>query len=95
MEEYKLSKPVEFDGQQIESLTLHLDKLTGTDIMMAEQEFRDRCRPGDIVELIEVNKLFLAILAARAAKVPYDLFAALSARDFCRITVEVQAFLAP
>ncbi|GIP25471.1 hypothetical protein J23TS9_06010 [Paenibacillus sp. J23TS9] len=95
MEEYKLSKPIEFDGKKIEKLSLNLEGLTGQDIMICEQEFRDRCRPGEIVELIEVNKLFLAILAARAAKAPYDLFAELSAKDFCRITVEVQAFLAP
>lgn len=95
MEEYKLSKPIEFDGKNIESLSLNLEGLTGADIMLCEQEFRDRCRPGEIVELIEVNKLFLSILAARAAKVPFDVMAALSAKDFCRITVEVQAFLAP
>jgi hypothetical protein len=95
VEEYKLSKPIEVDGKKIESLSLDLEGLTGQDIISCEYEFRDRSRPGEIIELIEVNKLFLTILAARAAKVPFELITKLSAKDFCRITVEVQAFLAP
>lgn len=95
MEDFPLKKPIDFEGKKIESLSLDLDKLTGADIMLCEQEFRDRSRPGEIVELIEVNKIFLAIVAARAAGVTFELFQALHAKDFCRITVEVQAFLAP
>lgn len=88
--EIKLSYPFEKDGKKLESLSLDLMKLSGHDIVSAEQEARMR---GDA----SPNPLFssqgLAIIAGRASGLIVDDILALKAPDYLLITNEVSNFL--
>lgn len=85
-----LSKVVSFEGNEYKELSLDLDGLTGSDLLKAEREF---VVTGGVANVPELSKGFLAIVVARAAKVPIDLIHALPAKDFSRVTIEVQNFL--
>lgn len=89
--EYKLRRPVEFEGQTYEALNLDFERLTGADIINCERQFA--YLGGGAGLLKDTNKTYQAIVAATAAGVPFDLMKQLSAKDFTRITVMTQNFL--
>lgn len=86
----KLSKPFAFEGKEYTELELNLEALTGKDMINAEAEAKTISIIGSVAEF---SKAYLAVLAAKAAKVPVDLIMGLSGKDFSRMTVEVQNFL--
>lgn len=88
--EHKFSKPYEFEGDTFEKLDLNLDALTGEDMLSAEREFT---AAGGFGAMIETSKGYLAILAAKAAKVPAEFIQGLPAKEFSKVTLAVQTFL--
>lgn len=87
--EYKLSKEVEFEGVKYTTLNIDLDSLTGRDLINAESEaYAMIGRPAT-----DLDRVYHACIASRAAKVPSELFNALPAKDFAQIAREVQSFL--
>lgn len=87
--ELKLSKETEFEGVKYVTLDIDLDSLTGKDLINAESEaYALLGRPAT-----DLDKAYHACVAARAAKVPADLFYVIPARDFASIAREVQSFL--
>ena len=90
MEKIVFKSPFEFEGKSYDGLELNLDKLTGADVMQAEREF---AALGNFAGLVDTNKTFQAMLAARSAGVPVEFLQALPAKDFSRITIVVQNFL--
>lgn len=87
--EVKLSKEIEFMGVIYTVLDIDLDSLTGKDLINAESEaYAMLKRPAT-----DLDKVYHACIAARAAHVPSDLFFAIPARDFAPIAREVQNFL--
>jgi hypothetical protein len=88
--EIKLQKPIERDGQNIKTLNLDLEKLTGHDLIKAEQEARAM---GDN----SLNPLFgsqgLAAVAARAGGIIMDDIMALPGPDFLQVINTVSSFL--
>lgn len=87
--EYKLSKEIEFEGTKYSTLNVDLDSLTGRDLVNAESEaYAILNRPAT-----DLDKVYHACIASRAAKVPSELFNALPAKDFAKIAREVQSFL--
>lgn len=92
MEIVKLKKPVTFEGAEYKELKMDFDSLTGRDMLAAEKEARAM---GDRSPIAEFSKLYLASVAARAAKVPIELILDLPAVEFTAITVNVQTFFVP
>jgi hypothetical protein len=91
MEKVILSRPYSFEGKEYTELTLDLEALTGKDMIEAEKETRILLR--DNPPLAETSKAYLAVLAAKAAKVPLDLIVGLPVKDFSSVTMTVQNFL--
>ena len=88
--EHKFRKPYSFDGDSFEKIDLDLDALTGDDMLTAEREFT---AAGGFGAMMETSKGYLAILAAKAAKVPAEFINGLPAKEFSKITLAVQTFL--
>jgi hypothetical protein len=86
-----LSKPIEHNSQTIAELDLDLDGLTGADLEQVEREFTASGHQGGIPE---TSKIYQAMVAARACRVPYDVLRTLPAKDYSKITLSVLTFLA-
>lgn len=88
------TKPFLFEGKEYPSLEFDLDSLSGEDIEAAEvQFFAKNPQIAAQTPLKEVSKGYLAILAAKAAKVPVELIRKLPAKEYSKVTIKVQAFL--
>ncbi len=83
-------KPFEFEGKTFEGLDLNLDALTGQHLIDATTEARTL---GDKSPVMELSKIYQAVLAAKAAKTSSDMIIALPAKDFSRVTLMVANFL--
>ena len=86
----KFAKPFMFEDQEYEGLTVDLDSLTGQDLLDASREAREL---GDTTPVMELSKTYYTAVVAKAAKVPIELIVALPAKEFSKVTVEVQSFL--
>lgn len=87
---FELSKEITFEEKLYKELNVDLEGLTGQDLLNAEREFT---LTGGVTSVAETSKGYLAIIAAKACKVPIDLINALSAKDFSKLTIMVQNFL--
>lgn len=85
-----LSKPFSFDGKEYTEFEADLDALKGTDVSAAKREWM---RTGGFSAVITADLEFCVFLAARAAKLPFEFFDQLPAKDYCRIGQEVSNFL--
>ncbi|WP_410495816.1 phage tail assembly protein [Cellulosilyticum sp. ST5] len=85
-----LKKSIKYDGQEVKELELDLEALTAQDILDAEAELAAERKTPPIKEF---DKSYLAIVGAKAAKVPTDMVKLLGAKDFTNLTMQVQNFL--
>lgn len=85
---YKLKKPVMFEDVMYEELHLDFNFLTGADVEAALAYVG----PSQAM-VMEADKKYHAAIAARAAKVPYELFRRLNIADYTAITMEAQSFI--
>ncbi|UTW68686.1 phage tail assembly protein [Anaerobacillus sp. HL2] len=83
-------KPITFEDKEYTEFVLDFDGLSGKDMIAAEKETRLR---GDNPPVLELNKTFQAIVAAKAAKVPTDMVLLLPAKEFTKVTLLAQSFL--
>ncbi|AVK84049.1 hypothetical protein C3943_10925 [Lysinibacillus sp. B2A1] len=88
-----LKRPVIFDGETFNEIVLDFEDMTGTDIEKAEAQFNAENPQNSLVMVKEMSKPFLAIVAAKAAKVHVDLIRSLSAPDYAKITTRTSFFL--
>lgn len=88
-----LKRPVIFEGETFNEIVLDFENMTGTDIEKAEAQFNAEDLQNSIVMVKEMSKPFLAIVAAKAAKVHVDLIRSLSAPDYAKITTRTSLFL--
>jgi len=89
-----LKRPKQFDGKEYTEIHLDLESLSGEDIELAESQFiTQNPQMAATVPVKEMSKGFLAIVAAKAAKVPVEMIKSLSASDYSKITMKVQVFL--
>ncbi|WMI72130.1 phage tail assembly protein [Aminobacterium sp. MB27-C1] len=91
METIKLTKPVSYAGKEYKELELDLEGLSGADMIAAEQECL--VLQQVVSPVAEFSKTYLSSLAARAAKVDYEMIKQLPVRDFTYVTLVVQNFL--
>lgn len=85
-----LKKPVTFEGKDYTEINPEFDNLTGQDLIDATNEARAR---NDQSVIIELSKLYQAIVAAKAAKVPVDMVITMGGKDFVATTKAAQSFL--
>jgi len=91
---YVLSRPIQFDGEQHTELLLDFDALTGEDLLACERQLNVIVtKTREVIAFKELSKSYLALVAAKAAKVPVELLYKLNAKDFSKVTVRVQNFL--
>ncbi|WP_081750971.1 phage tail assembly protein [Paenibacillus sp. FSL R7-277] len=93
-EVYTFARPVNFEGDTFESLSIDFDKLTGEDILTCDRQYQMESARQSGGELIkETNKAYQAYIVARAAGVHVGLIKALPAKDFTKLTLQAQSFL--
>ena len=85
-----LSNVFTFEGKTYTSLDLDLENLTGKQMIEAAKEAKGI---GIVNPVQEFCPVFLACVAAKAAKVPVDLIESLPAKDFTVVKTTVQNFL--
>ncbi|MDR7867610.1 MAG: phage tail assembly protein [Sporomusaceae bacterium] len=86
----KFGKTHTFEGKEYKELKIDLDGLTGKDLVDASREAR---LLGDAGQVQEFSAVYLAVVSAKAAKVPVDMILALPAKDFTAVKTAVQNFL--
>lgn len=90
MEKVIFTEPIEFEGKTYTEIELNVDFLTGRDMINAVNEARAM---GDTSQVPELSKIYQAVLASKAAKVPADMIVALPAKYFSKVTLTVANFL--
>lgn len=89
--DFTFNKPIIFEGQEYKKITMNLEGLTGKDI---KDITKDLLGQGEVLGgLAESNKSFLAEVAAKSANLPSEFMDYIPAKDFSKITIEVQNFL--
>lgn len=86
-----LSKPIEFNGVSHNELDLELEKLTGNDLIEAEELLRSR---GITTGAGDYSRNYLLAVASRALNIAPDALRGLNAKDFTRLINETLIFLA-
>lgn len=92
MFEYKLKKPVEYNGETYEELNFDFEKLTGRDGLNIEAELKAQ---GITVMVPAFDSAYLIRLAAKACDKPIgaDIFDNMSIADFNKIKSAARSFL--
>ena len=89
---HKLLRPVAFEDKTYDMIPLDLDSLSGRDIKEAKKEF-DLANPRKVSMVLSADTDFAAFLAARASKLPVELFDYIPAPDYVAITQAVIYYL--
>lgn len=88
---YELKRPTTINGTEYKEITLDLYHLNGDDIASAEFEMASS---GNLIAgPAELNKTYLMHIAARAAKIPFEVLKQFSIKDISAITMMTQGFL--
>ena len=88
----ELSKPITFNGVERKELDLHLERLTGNDLLTAEELLRSK---GIMTQgAADFSRSYLLAVASQALNIGYDALKELSAKDFTRLINETLIFLA-
>ena len=88
--EHTFSKPVNFEGQEIKSIKMDLDSLTGRDISQVKSQW---AHAGNFSPVPAADTDFCVMVAARASKQPLELFDVMPAKEYLGITQKVSNFL--
>lgn len=90
----KFKRPIEFEGDRYEQITLNFDSLTGEDIEKAELQFNAQNPQNAAMTIMkDLSKPYLAIIASKAAGVNVGVIRKLSAYDYGRVTARTMVFL--
>lgn len=84
------NNPVKFDDQEIESLELDLDSLTGRDMSQIKSQWS---MAGKFSPVPATDLDFCIMVAARASKQPIEFFEQLKSREWLKVAQEVSNFL--
>ncbi len=87
----ELSKKVTFNDLEVEKIELDFGSLTGADICEAETSFRDRFFQP--IPDANYSIAYQASVAAKAAKLPYELILKLNHKEFSAVTGAAKGFL--
>ena len=89
---FELLKPIFVDEREVKELDFPISDMRGRDVVTAQEEF-EVLTDSPMSGVLESNKNFLAYLAAKVAKIPYDTVLDMPIRDFNWITLITQRFL--
>ncbi|MFM1655653.1 phage tail assembly protein [Brevibacillus sp. B_LB10_24] len=89
---YRLSTPIQFDGNTITELDLRFEDLTGKDLILCAKQAR-RIDPQEVHPGRALSLSYQIAVAAKAAGVTPELFDQLKADDFTVITQMAENFL--
>ncbi len=86
----QLKKAITHKGNEISTLDINLENLTGNDLIEVEEQI---LQSGKLLQSTEFSRVYLIAVAARALHMPVEILKQMSARDFARVTTEVRNFL--
>lgn len=86
----QLKKAITHKGQELHTLELPLENLTGNDLIGIEEQIM---RTGNPMQTTDFSRVYLITVAARAAKIPVEVLRTMNAGDFNRVVTEVRNFL--
>ena len=85
-----LKKAIKYKGQDVFTLDIPLEDLTGNDLIDVEEEIM---RSGTPFSATDFSRVYCIAVAAKAAKLPPESLKMMNARDFSRVVTEVRNFL--
>lgn len=89
---YRLSTPIQFDGDTITELDLRFEDLTGKDLILCAKQARI-IDPQEVRPARALSLSYQIAVAAKAAGVPHELLEKLKGDDFTMVTQRAENFL--
>ena len=86
----KLTKAINFHGENLKELDLNLEGLTGNDLINAEKQ---AMIDENLPMVTDFTRVYQIAIAAQALKMPVEVLRELPIKAFTKITSEVQRFL--
>ena len=95
MEIYTLLSPIIYNGEEIKEIMMDLEDLSVTDLEKCERATRNifKGRKEVFTGIIEMNKTYQSLVAAKASGLHIQLIRSLKGRDFTQICLLVMNFL--
>ena len=95
MEKHILLTPLTYGGVEITEINLDLDSLSVIDLEKCERQTRAIFKASKTVftGVIEMNKTYQSLIAAKASGLAIDVIRSLSARDYTQVCLLVMNFL--
>lgn len=87
---FVFNKPFTFEGTEYTEIDLKLDDLTGSDISKVKSQW---ALEGKFAPVPGADMDFCAMLACKAAGLPYEFAGALPGKEYIRLTSQVSNFL--
>lgn len=87
---HKFKKPFNFEGVEYTELEFNFEGLTGETLDAVEREMTAM---GMVVMQLQTSQMACRVIAAKAAKVPYELIKALPANEASAVGMLAQHFL--
>lgn len=91
-EVYTFARPFNFEGESVSKITLDFEKLTGSDILSIERQYKAESK-NSTNWAPEMDKEYQAYIVAKAAGVHVGLIKAAPAKDFTKLTLRARNFL--
>ena len=86
----QLKKAIKYKGQDVFTLDIPLEDLTGNDLIDVEEEIM---RSGTPFSATDFSRVYCIAVAAKAAHLPPEALKMMNARDFSRVVTDVRNFL--
>ncbi|MBQ7578628.1 MAG: phage tail assembly protein [Synergistaceae bacterium] len=86
----QLKKAIKHKNEDIYSLDIPLENLTGNDLIDVEEQI---IKTGNFAAMTDFSRAYLIAVAAKAAHMPVEALRMMSAHDFSRVITEVRNFL--
>ena len=86
----QLKKAIRHKGQELYTLDIPLEDLTGNDLIEVEEQI---LKTGNPMQTTDFSRVYLITIAARALHMPAEILRGMCAHDFARVITEVRNFL--
>ena len=86
----QLKKAITHKGNELTTLDLELDNLTGNDLIDVEDQI---LKTGNPIQSTDFSRVYLITVAARALHMPVEILKQMCSRDFAKVVNEVRNFL--
>ena len=88
----QLKKAIRHKGQELYTLDIPLEDLTGNDLIEVEELI---LRTGNNpIQTLDFSRVYAISIAARALHMPVEVLRQMNAHDFAKVVTEVRNFLA-